>query len=200
MACANGGEGIPLAVQVIRDALIKAPQDASPEIWAMCQNALGIALQDQGTRSDGETSTKPLAEAVTAFRDALTVYTRADHPVQWAKTQNNLAIALRNQATRTGGDTGTTLLADAVTAYRDALTVTTRTDHPVHWALTQFNLALCELARATHDATADPASHLRAAMEHVEAALAVFDPEHMPYDFNKATNLRDKIKARLSGE
>lgn len=138
-----GGEGIPLAVQMIRDALIKAPRDASPETWAMCQNALGASLQEQGTR--------------------------------------------------TGGEAGTQLLAEAVTACRDALTVTTRADHPVGWAGTQYNLAECELARA------DPASHLRAAMDHVEAALTVYGPEHMPYRFDEAIKLRDRIKARLSG-
>ena len=116
----------------------------------------------------------------------------------WATTQNNLGNALQNQAARTEGAAGTDLLAEAVTACRGALTVRTRQDHPVDWAITQGNLAICELARADRNATADPLPHLRAALEHVEAALTVYDPEHMSYDHTKATTLRDQIKARLA--
>jgi len=31
----------------------------------------------------------------------------------------------------------------------------------------------------------------------VEAALAVYDPKHMPYDYGTATKLRDRLRARL---
>ncbi|MCP3970440.1 MAG: hypothetical protein GY717_09020, partial [Rhodobacteraceae bacterium] len=55
-----------------------------------------------------------------------------------------------------------------------------------------------ELALADHDTTADPAPHLRAALGHVEAALTVFDPEHMPYNHDKAATLRDRLRDRLA--
>ncbi len=63
--------------------------------------------------------------------------------------------------------------------------------------MTRENLALCELDRADHSATTDPRPHLEAALDHVKAALTVYDPEHMPYDFGTASALRDDIKARL---
>ena len=122
-----------------------------------------------------------------------------DQPKYYADAKVWLANALQSQAAQTEGAAGTELLAEAITAYRDALTVRTRQDHPVDWAMTQENLALCEVARADHDATADPIPHLRAALEHVTAALTVFDPEHMPYNQTKATKLRDRINARLAG-
>jgi hypothetical protein len=98
------------------------------------------------------------------------------------------------------GAAGADLLAEAVTAYRDALTVRTRDEQPVHWARAQENLAVSKLARAEHEATPDPAAHLRTALTHVEAALSVFDPEHMSARYQQATKLRDRIKARLSGD
>jgi len=116
----------------------------------MCQNAMGIALQDRGTRTDGHTGADLLARAIGAYDAALSIYTKADHPVDWAETRENLAIA--------------------------------------------------ELARAEHQATADPRPHLEAALAHVDAALTVFDPEHMPFNYEKATTLRNDIKARLAGD
>lgn len=85
-------------------------------------------------------------------------------------------------------------------AYRDALRVRTEADHPVDWAMTQENLALAEEALASHEATPNPHPHLQAALRHVEAALRVYDPEHMAYDYGTATELRDRLKARLAGD
>ena len=114
-------------------------------------------------------------------------------PQRIGRAQNNLAIALKNQGTRTGGPTGADLLGQAVAAYRDALTVYTRADHLVDWAETQNNMAVGELAIANHDATPDKGPHLAAALEHIDTALTVYDPERMPYDH--ATALRDHITA-----
>jgi hypothetical protein len=113
-------------------------------------------------------------------------------------TTQNLAIALRNQGSRTGGAAGAALLGQAGEAYRAALEVTTRADHPVDWALTQENMALLEQARAAHDTCTNPAPHLRAALDHVTAALAVFDPDHMPYNHGTAARLRDRLLAQLA--
>ena len=59
----------------------------------MTQNNLAVALEIQGTRTDGPAGTDLLNQSVTAYRAALTVRTRDDHPVEWAMTQNNLAVA-----------------------------------------------------------------------------------------------------------
>ncbi|MBV0911719.1 AAA family ATPase [Anianabacter salinae] len=196
----GGAEGAALlaeAVAAYREALTVRTRADHPVQWAMTQNNLGIALQNQGTRTGGAEGAALLAEAVAAYRDALTVRTRADHPVRWAMTQNNLAIALQNQGTRTGGPEGAALLEEAVEAYRDALTVRTRADHPVDWAMTRENMAIAEKAIAEHDSTTDPRPRLEAALAHVEAALEVFDPDHTPYNHDKASDLRDAIRAAL---
>jgi hypothetical protein len=64
--------------------------------------------------------------------------------------------------------------------------------------MTRENLALAEQSIADHDTTADPRPHLEAALAHVEAALTVYDPEHMSHDHGTATRLRDRLAARLA--
>ena len=196
----GGEQGTALlagAVSAYRAALRVWTEADHPVDWAMAQNNLGTALQEQGSRTGGAQGATLLAEAVSACRAALRVWTEADHPVQWAGTQNNLAAALQEQGSRTGGEQGATLLAKAVSACRAALRVRTETDHPVDWAMTHVNMALAELAIADHDGTADPVAHLQAAFDHVEAALTIFDPQHLPYNHAKATRLRDRLRARL---
>ena len=66
------------------------------------------------------------------------------------------------------------------------------------WATTQENMARLEQARAAHDTCTNPAPHLHAALDHVTAALTVFDPDDMPYNHAKATRLRDGLLAQLA--
>ena len=195
---AQGADLLADAVTAYRAALEIRTRADHPVHWAGTQNNLGTALSDQGIRSKGAVGADLLDSAITAYRAALAVYTRADHPVDWAMTQNNLGAALKNQGTRTEGAKGADLLADAITAYRAALEVRARADHPVQWGMAQGNIASAELARADHDTCADPGPHLRAALQAVEGALEVFDPDHMSYDHGVATRLRDKIQARLA--
>ncbi|MCE2738267.1 MAG: hypothetical protein LW703_07850 [Rhodobacter sp.] len=186
------------AVEAYRAALEVYTRADHQVNWARTTQNLAIALQQQGSRTGGAAGAALLGQAVDAYRKALEVYTRAEHPVDWAMTTQNLAIALQEQGIRTGGAAGAALLGQAEDAYRAALEVRTRADHPVHWAMTQENMALLERARAAHDTCTDPAPHLRAALDHVTAALAVFDPDHMPYNHAKATRLRDDLRAQIA--
>ncbi|MEM1101954.1 MAG: hypothetical protein AAGH73_10565, partial [Pseudomonadota bacterium] len=88
-------------------------------------------------------------------------------------------------------------LAQAVAACDDALEVRTRQDHPVQWAMTQENLAIAKGALAEHDSAHDPRPLLTEALAHAEAALTVYDPEHMSYDHGRATRVRDHLRAKL---
>ncbi|MEP1537483.1 MAG: tetratricopeptide repeat protein [Paracoccaceae bacterium] len=128
------------AVDLYREHQNMVPRALLPHDWAMTQNNLGIALREQGNRTEGPKGADLLEQAVTACRAALEVYTEIKHPVNWATTQNNLGNALGLQGRRTEGSKGADLLEQAVTAYRAALQVHTRTDHPVDWAGTQNNL------------------------------------------------------------
>ena len=141
-----------------------------------------------------------LAESARMSRTGLTKVAEEKNPVEWAALQNELANALQTQGSRTAGEAGAALLAEAVAAYRAALRVRTEAAHPVDWAMTQENMALAEKARAEHDCCADPRPHWEAALGHVEAALRVYDPVHMPYDYGTATELRDAIRAALDGD
>ena len=193
-----GGPGLALTARMTRDALADLPQATELALWASLQHNLANALLGQGIRTGGAAGAALLGQAVEACRAALEVRTRADHPVDWAMTTQNLAIALKNQGSRTEGAAGAALLGQAVDACRAALEVRTRADHPVDWARTQGNMARLELARAAHDTCTNPAPHLRAALDHVTAALTVYDPDHMPYDHAKATRLRDDLRAQLA--
>ena len=70
-------------------------------------------------------------------------------------------------------------------------------DIPVEWAKNMYNSANAELNLANHSAIKDPAPYLKSALEYVEAALNVYDPEHMSYNYANAARLRDHIQARL---
>jgi hypothetical protein len=43
------------------------------------------------------------------------------------------------------------------------------------------------------------AGHFRAALGYVEAALQVYDPQQTPFDFDKASALREELLAALQG-
>ncbi len=197
-AGAKGTRLLAEAVDALRAALSVRTKSDRPAEWAMTQNNLGNVLWNQGTRTRGEDSIHLFSEAVAAYLAALTVFTESDRPVDWATIQINLGAALRSKGIRTGGSDGAYLLIEAIAAYRAALTVYTKAEHPVLWAFTKENLAIVEESVADHDATPDPRPHLEAALAHVDAALTVFDPEHMSYNLEKATRLRDDLKARLA--
>ena len=186
-----------LQLKHLRAAATWFPRNKDPFNWAMTQNNLANALANQAIQTDGPEMATLLAEAVDAYRAALEVRTREDHPVQWAMTQNNLANSLRNQGIRIDGPKGAALLAEAVDAYREALEVHSRADHPVDWAITQENIAIALLERSERPETDAPREDLRAALEAVDGALEVFDPEHMSYNHKKATELRAEIQAAL---
>ncbi|MGH1577628.1 hypothetical protein [Planktotalea sp.] len=196
----SGAEGAALLAQSVtayQSALRIHTEAEHPVQWAATQNNLANALFEQGTRTSGAEGAALLAQSVTAYQSALRIHTEAEHPVDWAMTQNNLANALSEQGTRTSGAEGAALLAESVTAYQSALRIYTEAEHPVQWAMIQENMAIVELEIAQYDTTTDPRAHLVAARAHIERALTVFDPTHMPYDHDTATELREHIRAAL---
>ncbi len=182
-----GGEGLPMSVQMTKDALDLTPNYPSP-LYARLQNALAIALRNQGTRTGGAAGAALLAEAVSAYRAALGVYTRDAHPVLWATTQNNLAAALQEQGIRTGGEKGAALLAEAVTAYRAALEVRTRDAHPVQWAMSQNNRGNALSEQGTRTDGEAGAALLAEAVTAYRAALEVTTRDAHPVDWAMTQN------------
>ncbi len=128
------------AITAYLAALEVSTRDDLPQDRAGTQNNLGVALMDQGERTEGEEGNRLLSQAVSAYRAALEVSTRDDLPQNWAMTQNNLGNAFTYQGKRTEGEESNHLLSQAVAAYRTALEVRTRNDLPQGWALTQSNL------------------------------------------------------------
>gem|GEM_PF-1079987 len=183
-----GGDGLEAAIMLWQKNLKTWTKTAEPENWAMTQNNLALALQNEGTRAGGETGVAGLEEAVTAYRQALVVYTREAHPVNWAVTQNNLANALQVQGTRAGGETGVSLQKEAVTAYRYALGVYTREAHPVQWAMSQMNLANALQAHGTRAGGETGVALLEESVTAYRKALEVRTREAHPADWAMTQN------------
>ncbi|AUB82308.1 tetratricopeptide repeat protein [Candidatus Thiodictyon syntrophicum] len=92
----DGEEGRRLLAEAVasyREALGVYARAALPQDWAMTQNNLGRALQQQGSRTGGEEGRRLLAVAIAAYREALTVFTLEHMAPQWALTQQNLLRA-----------------------------------------------------------------------------------------------------------
>ena len=183
-----GGRGLPLSRELLAPVLTKSIKAEDDWLWGAGQNALAIALQNQGTRTGGEDGTRLMAEAVAAYRAALTIYTKADHPVDWAMTQNNLGTALQDQGTRTGGEDGTRLRAEAVTAYRTALTIHTKADHPVDWAMTQNNLGIALRNQGSRIGGEDGTRLMAEAVAAYRAALTIHTKADHPVDWAMTQN------------
>ncbi len=196
----DGSEGLRLldeAVAAYHEALTVRTRDDTPVKWAMTLNNLGTALQSQGERSHDDEGLRLLDESIVAYRETLTVYTRNDMPAGWAKTHNNLGAALHTRGKRAGGAGGLRLLDDAVTAYHDALTVRTRNNMPADWAVTQENLGLAYESMAKMDPGLARA-HLSDAEAAFLAALTVYTPEHMSYDYGTATRSLARVRKKLA--
>ncbi len=189
----SGSELLELAVAAFEAALQERTRERVPLDWAMTQNNLGAAFSVLGARESG---TGRLGQAVVAFELALLEYTRERVPLDWSMTQNNLANALRMLGER---ESKTERLEKAVVAFNAGLIERTPERVPLNWAASKYNVALAELALARDATTADPGPHLDRALAHVTAALEVYDPVQMPYQYRQAVQLRDEVVAALAG-
>ena len=175
-----GGNGFQHSATLLALNLRIYTKQDHPQDWAKTQNSLAIALQEQGTRTEGQAGADLLARAVDAYTAALEVYTQQNHAVNWAGTQNNLGIALQEQGTRTEGQAGADLLARAVAAYTAALEVYTRQVHPVNWATTQNNLGVALKEQGSRTEGQVGAHLLDRAVAAYTAALEVHTRQDLP--------------------
>jgi len=150
-------------------------------------------LYEHGLRYGGQCV--PLSQAL--IERELTEDLKNDNAWLWAAGKNALAISLGDQGIRTSGADGTDLRSQAVKAFRAALQVNTQADHPVEWAMTQENIAVAHCEISENDSCDTPKPELQNALVAIDAALTVYDPEHMSYDYGTATELRKRILAKL---
>ncbi|MBA16743.1 MAG: hypothetical protein CMN73_10370, partial [Sphingomonas sp.] len=89
---------------------------------------------------------------------------------------------------------------EAVAAYRNALTVRTRDDMPVQWAMTRENMAHAVIAAiAVSELEPERAiAHLQEVEAALLDALSVYTPEHMPYHYQKAVDVLERVRAKLA--
>lgn len=184
------------AVDVLRAALKEREKKKDPRGILATLNSLGNALRLQGERTKGPKGVALLDRSVRVFESAL------EHP-QISSSEERAAVQMSSIApllllgAKVPGSGGAAYLDKAMRAAHGALEVFSVEHHPVIWADTQISMAFAFLHRADHDTCTDPAPHLRTALDHVEAALEVFDPEHMPFNHQRATALRNHLRQRL---
>lgn len=127
----------------IRSALGRAAIRKNPELWAVANNILGIALRLLGERLDSDAM---LHDAVRAYEDALNVWTMEAAPKDWAHVRNNLGVTLQFLGARAHNDL---LLRNAVRAFEDALTLWTQSAETTNWAMCHNNLGIALRWRGT---------------------------------------------------
>ncbi|MDP3339407.1 hypothetical protein [Frigidibacter sp.] len=152
------------------------------------------ALCEYGLRYGGIA----LAGAIALGRVNLDALDETTDAYMWAMCQNDIGNALAEQGRRSDGAEGAALLAEAVAAYRVALRVRTEREHPVQWAMTLENLGLAHETLAENETSPDKRAEWMRAAQCFEAAMRVYDPEHMPYNFQTASEALNRIRAKLS--
>jgi tetratricopeptide (TPR) repeat protein len=179
-----------IALIELRRKLLK--DASSDDERGLAQHNLGSALM---MRSERESGTARLEEAVAAYCEALKERTRERVPLEWAATQNNLGTALSELGER---ERGTTRLKEAVAAFRNALKERTRERVPLDWAMSFGNqgVALMRLAERTKDAAI-----AETAYQQIETALETMrsgghSPNAAYYEARlpEARQIRDALK------
>ncbi|MGX9357417.1 hypothetical protein ACS3SW_20240, partial [Roseobacteraceae bacterium S113] len=198
MRGAEASNFLSAAVTAFEAALEVRTQANKPAEWAATQNNLSNALSTLGQRMRGAEALRLLRAATAACQAALEVHTRDEMPLDWAMTQNNLGAVFQAQGLRTEGEEARQLFTFAVAAFEAATEVSKPDEKLVDWAMRQENLAITKLHWA-RQVPEDAEARLAEALDHVDIALEVFDPEHIPYNFEKASRLREDILAALDG-
>jgi tetratricopeptide (TPR) repeat protein len=178
----------PQAIAAFERALNQITCATHPVTWGVLQNDLGVALEEQGIRTEPQIGNDLLARAVLAYRAALEVRSREVMPLDWAMTQHNMAVALEAQGLRCDGQRGVELLEQAVGAHLAALEVHTRSAFPSQWAGTQSSLAATLKNQANRTVGQTRRNILARAVHACDAALEVQTPETTPLDWAGTQN------------
>ena len=174
------------AVSAYLSALEVFTREENPEVWALVQSNLGVALREQGVRTIGGGGMELLAQAVAACRSALEADLRQEFdlrkesPEQWGMLHNNLGVACQEQGFRTEGANGTDLLVQAAIAYRSALEVFTLEQFPECCAMLQNNLGIVLQEQARRTANAMGTELLAQAVVAYRNASTAFGREQRP--------------------
>jgi len=174
------------AVSAYLSALEVFTREENPEVWALVQSNLGVALREQGVRTIGGGGMELLAQAVAACRSALEADLRQEFdlrkesPEQWGMLHNNLGVACQEQGFRTEGANGTDLLVQAAIAYRSALEVFTLEQFPECFAMLQNNLGIVLQEQARRTANAMGTELLAQAVVAYRNASTAFGREQRP--------------------
>ena len=189
----SGTARLEAAVSAFEAALQEWTREWVPLDWAMAQNNLGNVLCSLAEREIGNAR---IEAAFQAFEAALLVFTREQLPLDWAMTQINYGTSLLIFGQRGGGIAP---IEAAVFVFEEVLQEITLHEVPLLWAGTKNNLAFAQIALTETAAKEDLEPYFRRVLLHISAALEVYDPVQMPYQYRQAVQLRDEVVAALAG-
>ena len=135
--------GLLRSISAYKEALLLAPRDQEPELWAATNNDLANAMSILGRRK----SDRHLIEgAISAYRAALDEFDPDSRRRYWAGLQNNIGVAFQHLSR---ADAGTENIEQAISTFRLALASLDPVEYPLDWAEVKNNLgnALLVLGR-----------------------------------------------------
>jgi tetratricopeptide (TPR) repeat protein len=183
------------AVVCYRDALTVFKKAKNYDQWVTVTQNLAVTLKTQGERTDGSLGVELIAEAVKSYQKILEELT--DEIGRLHITQN-LAVALHYQRARTVGQKGIALLNQSIATFEATLQKFEKVKNPVFWAKIQENMAFAFVDLARHPSASEPKQYLERAKQHSEAALTIYDIEHLSRYHANTTFLRDDILAQIA--
>ena len=130
----NRAINLEIALAGYKIILTRVTYEASPELWARCQNNLAAVYlyRIHGDRAEN------LEQVINGCDQALLVFKRGLFPENWADSQINLGIAYIYRILGEKADN----LEQAITYLNQALLVLTREAFPEKWARNQYHLGV----------------------------------------------------------
>ena len=172
----NTARNLEIAIEGYQVVLTIITYEASPELWARCQNNLAAAYlyRIHGDRVEN------LEQAINCCHQALLVFKRETFPENWADNQINLGFAYNYRICGERADN----LEYAITYLNQALLVFTLEAFPEKWANIQLNLGMTYTLRIL----GNKADNLEQAINCYYQALLVYTREAFPEAWAKLQN------------
>lgn len=166
--CHAGGTGALRAIDLLRRNEAIRTREADPEGWLETQLCLGLALDHEGSVTDGPAGDALLDAAIATHRATLEAFTREARPADWAMAQFSVGYALLARAER---NADAALVDEAVAAFRAARGIAA-SDRPEDWGSLQFDHGKAILNRARATPGPEAGAFFTEASEAFRAALA----------------------------
>lgn len=174
-------------------------REAVLEDWLETKVNYAAALESRGLIADEGNQFAYFEKSIEAYESAIQELQRAEKQDLQAWAETNFTSTLRSAAKTAGSQKAKIkILQRSIEVARRAENASSGNDDPWRWAEAKYSLALSEELMASSVSSSQSRAHLMSALSHAEQAVNAYDPEHMKYNYERATRLRDDLKARLA--